>query len=662
MRLLCERPTRSSTRGTWRITSRVWAPVTCIAKATFSQTVLSSEQLEILEDDAEMAAQCRHAAPPQTIDADAVDDDFAGRRSRFAVEQTKQTRLSGSRVPDKEDEIAFRNLEANVVEGAHSVRIDKRNAAEGDHRWERSLNEARGYTFAMDFDLTDEQRAMPGLAREFARDEVRPRAEEMDRNERFPYELIAKMAELGFMGLPVSRRVRRRGRRHGQLCARGDGDRARRRLDGDHDGRARLARCDALLSFWNRSPEARVSRPARARRALMGLRPHRAERRERRWERADERPSCATGKWVINGTKAFITNSGTEITGGTTITAVTGRRADGSREISNIIVPQDTPGFTRSRKYAKMGWRASDTRELSFVDAEVPEENLLGPRGEGYRQFLSILDGGRISVAALSIGLAMGAYDEALAYAQRAARIRPADQQVSGDLVQARRHAYRDRARQAHDVARRVGERPGARLRPGRELRQALCRRALAPRRQRSPPNPRRIRLYGRISNLPHVPRSEDQRDRRRNQRSSAPDSRTPDGVVERTTEMRMHLPLLAAIVAFCLTAPASAALSTGTKAPDFTLQATQGGNVFTFNLARRAEERAGRTLLLSGRIHAGMHDRSARLRRCDRSIQGARRDGDRRLARSARQAAEVFGERMPQQVCRRGRYEPDGR
>jgi len=124
------------------------------------------------------------------------------------------------------------------------------------------------------------------------------------------------------------------------------------------------------------------------------------------------------GSWIVNGTKAFITNSGTEITGGTTITAMTGTRPDGSKEISNVIVPQDTPGFTRSRKYRKMGWRASDTRELAFVDAKVPQENLLGPRGDGYRQFLSILDGGRISVAALSVGLAMGAYDEALAYAK----------------------------------------------------------------------------------------------------------------------------------------------------------------------------------------------------------------------------------------------------
>jgi short-chain 2-methylacyl-CoA dehydrogenase len=128
--------------------------------------------------------------------------------------------------------------------------------------------------------------------------------------------------------------------------------------------------------------------------------------------------SLRNGQWVINGTKAFITNSGTDLSGGTTITAVTGTRDDGKLEISNIIVPQDTPGFTRSKKYKKMGWRASDTRELSFNDAKVAEDNLLGPRGEGYKQFLTILDGGRISVAALSIGLAMGAYDEALQYSK----------------------------------------------------------------------------------------------------------------------------------------------------------------------------------------------------------------------------------------------------
>jgi short/branched chain acyl-CoA dehydrogenase len=133
---------------------------------------------------------------------------------------------------------------------------------------------------------------------------------------------------------------------------------------------------------------------------------------------ARTRAELRDGMWTINGTKAFITNSGTDMTGGTTITAVTGTDGRGRPEISNIVVPQNTPGFARSKKYRKMGWRASDTRELSFADAKVPEENLLGQRGKGLKQFLDILDGGRISVAALSVGLSLGAYDEAFAYAK----------------------------------------------------------------------------------------------------------------------------------------------------------------------------------------------------------------------------------------------------
>ena len=313
------------------------------------------------------------------------------------------------------------------------------------------------YTFAMDFDLTDEQKAIQSLAREFAQDEVKPRAEEMDREERFPYELVGKMAELGFMGLPFPEE-------YGGAGA----DTVSYAL-----AVMEIARADASTAITMAAHVSLGATPfylfgteAQKQKYLVPL-----ARGKMLWGFGLTEPNAGSdagnvqtkaelrdGKWVINGTKAFITNSGTDISGGTTITAVTGRRPDGSREISNIIVPQETPGFTRSRKYRKMGWRASDTRELSFADAAVPEENLLGPRGEGYRQFLSILDGGRISVAALSIGLAMGAYDEALAYAKERQRLRQADQQVSGDLVQARRHAHRDRAREADDAARRLGE------------------------------------------------------------------------------------------------------------------------------------------------------------------------------------------------------------
>ena len=269
----------------------------------------------------------------------------------------------------------------------------------------------------MDFDLTDEQRAIAALCREFARDEVRPRAEGMDANASFPYDLVHKMADLGLMGLPFPQEYGGAGADTVSYAlavmeiARGDASTGITLaahvslgstpfyLFGTEEQKQRylvpLARGEMLWGFGLTEPQAGSD---------AGGTRTRAELRD--------------GRWIVNGTKAFITNSGTDLTGGTTITAVTGTDEKGRPEISNFIVPQDTPGFTRSKTYRKMGWRASDTRELSFVDASIPEENLLGRRGGGLKQFLTILDGGRISVAALSVGLAMGAYDEALAYAK----------------------------------------------------------------------------------------------------------------------------------------------------------------------------------------------------------------------------------------------------
>jgi butyryl-CoA dehydrogenase len=269
----------------------------------------------------------------------------------------------------------------------------------------------------MDFDLTDEQRAIQGLCREFARDEVKPRAEEMDAKAQFPYDLVAKMAELGLMGLPFPEE-------YGGAGA----DTVSYAL-----AVMEIARADASTGITLAAHVSLGSTPfylfgteEQKRRYLVPL-----ARGEMLWGFGLTEPQAGSdaggtrtraelrdGRWIVNGTKAFITNSGTELTGGTTITAITGTDAKGRPEISNFIVPQDTPGFTRSKTYRKMGWKASDTRELSFVDAAIPEENLLGRRGGGLKQFLTILDGGRISVAALSVGLAMGAYDEALAYAK----------------------------------------------------------------------------------------------------------------------------------------------------------------------------------------------------------------------------------------------------
>ena len=268
----------------------------------------------------------------------------------------------------------------------------------------------------MNFDLSDEQKAIRSTVREFAVERVAPRAEEMDREEAFPYDLVKEMAELGLMGLPFPEE-------YGGAGA----DTVSYAL-----AVMELARVDASTAITmaahvslGASPFYLFGTQAQKEKYLVPL-----AQGKMLWGFGLTEPAAGSdagntqtkavlkdGKWIVNGTKAFITNSGTDISGGTTITAVTGRNGE-KPEITNLIVEQNTPGFSRSKKYKKMGWRASDTRELSFVDAQVPEENVLGKRGEGLKNFLTILDGGRISVAALSVGLARGAYDEALKYAK----------------------------------------------------------------------------------------------------------------------------------------------------------------------------------------------------------------------------------------------------
>jgi short/branched chain acyl-CoA dehydrogenase len=269
----------------------------------------------------------------------------------------------------------------------------------------------------MNFDLTDEQKAIQALCRDFAREEVAPRARENDEKERFPYELVRKMAELGLMGLPFPEE-------YGGAGA----DTVSYALAVMEIARADASTAITLAAHVSlgTSPFYLFGTKEQKERWLVAL-----ARGERLWGFGLTEPNAGSdagavstradlrdGHWVVNGTKAFITNSGTDLTGGSTITAVTGTDGRGRPEISNIIVPQETSGFTRSKKYKKMGWKASDTRELSFVDAAVPEDHLLGTRGQGFRQFLQVLDAGRISVAALSVGLSMGAYDEALKYAK----------------------------------------------------------------------------------------------------------------------------------------------------------------------------------------------------------------------------------------------------
>jgi short-chain 2-methylacyl-CoA dehydrogenase len=264
----------------------------------------------------------------------------------------------------------------------------------------------------MNFDLTDEQKNIQRLARDFAQQEVKPVAEELDRTKSFPYEIVGKLAELGLMGMPFP-----------EEYGGGGTDNLSYALAIEELGRidssvAITVAAHTSLGTW---PIYAFGSDEQKRQLLPDLCAGR-----KLWSFGLTEPEAGSdagntrttatlegGEWVINGAKQFITNAGTDISGGVTITARTG---DG--EISNIIVPTDTPGYEVGEAYRKMGWNASDTRPLSFDGARVPEENLLGPRGMGFKQFLQTLDGGRIGVAAMSVGLAQGALDEALAYAK----------------------------------------------------------------------------------------------------------------------------------------------------------------------------------------------------------------------------------------------------
>jgi short-chain 2-methylacyl-CoA dehydrogenase len=264
----------------------------------------------------------------------------------------------------------------------------------------------------MHFDLTEEQQAIRTLVRDFALGEVRPVAEELDRTKSFPYEIVRKLGELGLMGIPYPEEYGGGGADNLSYAiaieelARVDSSvgitvAAHTSLGtwplyafGSEDQKAEwmplLCSGERLGAFGLTEPEAGSDAGnVRTRAALEG------------------------GEWTINGAKQFITNSGTDITGFVMITARTG-----DEEISNLLVPNGTPGYEIGESYRKMGWNASDTRPLSFEDCRVPEASLVGPRGMGFKQFLQTLDGGRIGVAAMGVGLAQGALDEALAYAK----------------------------------------------------------------------------------------------------------------------------------------------------------------------------------------------------------------------------------------------------
>jgi short-chain 2-methylacyl-CoA dehydrogenase len=265
---------------------------------------------------------------------------------------------------------------------------------------------------AMDFDLSDDHQLIRSTVREFAEGEIAPVAEELDRAKRFPYEIVRQLGDLNLMGLPFPERY---GGAGGDTLAYALAVEELTRVDSS----VGITMCahtslgtQPIFLFGSEEQKQRLLPDLTAGRKLaaFGLTEPEAGSdagNTRTRARQDD------GEWVIDGAKQFITNAGTDISGHVSITARTG--AD---EISNFIVENGTPGYEPGPAYRKMGWNASDTRPLTFTECRVPADNLLGPRGAGFRQFLTILDIGRIGVAAMGVGLAQGAFDQALAYAK----------------------------------------------------------------------------------------------------------------------------------------------------------------------------------------------------------------------------------------------------
>ena len=269
----------------------------------------------------------------------------------------------------------------------------------------------------LDYRLDEELEALRQTVREFAVEVVAPVIGDYYERNEFPYEIVTQMGKMGLFGLPFPEEYGGMGGDYFGLCI----------------ALEELARVDSSVAI---TLEAGVSLGA------VPILRFGTEEQKREWlprlcsgemlgafgltEPGGGSDAGATrttarldgDEWVINGTKAFITNSGTDITGFVTVTAVTGQQSNGRKEISAILVPSGTPGFTVSKKYSKVGWNASDTRELSFTDCRVPAANLIGEQGRGYAQFLSILDEGRIAIAALAVGLAQGCVDESVRYAK----------------------------------------------------------------------------------------------------------------------------------------------------------------------------------------------------------------------------------------------------
>jgi short/branched chain acyl-CoA dehydrogenase len=297
--------------------------------------------------------------------------------------------------------------------------------------------------------LPDEYEQLAKTVRDFAQSVVAPVAARHDVEHSFPYEVVAGMAEMGLFGLPFPEEWGGMGGDYFALCL------ALEELGKVDQSVAITLEAGVSLGAM---PVYRFGTEAQKREWLPQLASGRALGAFGLTEPGGGSDAGATkttarlddGHWVVNGSKQFITNSGTDITKLVTVTAVTGE-LDGRKEISSILVPVPTPGLTVEPAYDKVGWRASDTHPLTFEDVRVPEENLLGERGRGYANFLRILDEGRIAIAALSTGAAQGCVDESVKYArQREAFGQPIARHQHIEFTIARMEARAHTARTAY--------------------------------------------------------------------------------------------------------------------------------------------------------------------------------------------------------------------
>ncbi|QIN83256.1 acyl-CoA dehydrogenase [Rubrobacter tropicus] len=269
----------------------------------------------------------------------------------------------------------------------------------------------------MNFDPTEGQLRWRDLARDFARTEIAPRAAQLDREQKFPYDIVAEMARLGLMGLTLPEEYGGSGGDFvGYNLALEEISRADTSVGITMEAHISLG-CAPLAAYGTPEQKERYLAPCASGESLwaFGLTEENAGTDAGGTETTAE---IEGGEWVVNGSKKWITNGGTDITAGVTAIARTGLRENGKPELTAIILPQSTPGFSRGPGYEKLGWRASDQRQLYFEGCRVPEENTLGERGRGFSQFLQTLDAGRVAVGALSVGLAQACLDEALSRAK----------------------------------------------------------------------------------------------------------------------------------------------------------------------------------------------------------------------------------------------------